>query len=186
MIFVGVPLKTVGGTPVTLGDVATVQVGPEMRRGIAELDGEGEVAGGVIVMRQDKNAREVIDGVKAKLAELKKGLPPGVELVTTYDRSGLIDRAVDNLTSKLIEEFIVVAIVCALFLWHARSALVAILTLPLGILAAFIAMRVQGLNRQHPVAGRHRHRDRRDGRCRRRDDRECAQASRTLVARSSG
>ena len=144
--FRSVPLKTVGGTPVTLGDVATVQVGPEMRRGIAELDGEGEVAGGVIVMRQDKNAREVIDGVKAKLAELKKGLPPGVELVTTYDRSGLIDRAVDNLTSKLIEEFIVVAIVCALFLWHARSALVAILTLPLGILAAFIAMRVQGLN----------------------------------------
>ena len=144
--FRSVPLKTVGGTPVTLGDIATIQVGPDMRRGIAELNGEGEVAGGVIVMRQGKNARDVIDGVKAKLTELKKGLPPGVEIVTTYDRSGLIDRAVDNLTTKLIEEFVVVAIVCLLFLWHARSALVAILTLPLGILAAFIAMRVQGLN----------------------------------------
>ena len=144
--FRAIPLKTVGGTPVTLGDVATIQVGPEMRRGVAELSGEGEVAGGVIVMRQGKNARDVIDGVKAKLAELKKGLPPGVEIVTTYDRSGLIDRAVDNLTAKLIEEFVVVALVCALFLWHLRSALVAILTLPLGILVAFVAMRVQGLN----------------------------------------
>jgi Cu(I)/Ag(I) efflux system membrane protein CusA/SilA len=144
--FRAIPLKTVGGTPVTLGDVATIQVGPEMRRGVAELNGQGEVAGGVIVMRQGKNARDVIDGVKTKLDELKKSLPPGVEVVTTYDRSGLIDRAVDNLRSKLIEEFIVVALVCVLFLWHARSALVAILTLPLGILAAFIAMRVQGLN----------------------------------------
>jgi Cu(I)/Ag(I) efflux system membrane protein CusA/SilA len=144
--FRSIPLKSVGGTPVTLGDVATIQVGPDMRRGVAELNGEGEVAGGVIVMRQGKNARDVIDGVKAKLAELKKGLPPGVEIVTTYDRSGLIDRAVDNLSSKLIEEFVVVAVVCLLFLWHARSALVAILTLPLGILVAFIAMRVQGLN----------------------------------------
>jgi Cu(I)/Ag(I) efflux system membrane protein CusA/SilA len=144
--FRAIPLKTVGGTPVTLGDVATIQVGSEMRRGVAELNGQGEVAGGVIVMRQGKNARDVIDGVKTKLDELKKSLPPGVEVVTTYDRSGLIDRAVDNLRSKLIEEFIVVALVCVLFLWHARSALVAILTLPLGILAAFIAMRVQGLN----------------------------------------
>ena len=144
--FRSVPLKTVGGVPVTLGDVATVQIGPEMRRGLAELNGEGEVAGGVIVMRQGKNAREVIDGVRTRLEELKKSLPPGVEVVTTYDRSGLIDRAVDNLRSKLIEEFIVVALVCALFLWHVRSALVAILTLPLGILIAFIAMRVQGLN----------------------------------------
>jgi Cu(I)/Ag(I) efflux system membrane protein CusA/SilA len=144
--FRSVPLKTVGGVPVTLGDVATVQIGPEMRRGLAELNGEGEVAGGVIVMRQGKNAREVIDGVRTRLEELKKSLPSGVEVVTTYDRSGLIDRAVDNLRSKLIEEFIVVALVCALFLWHVRSALVAILTLPLGILIAFIAMRVQGLN----------------------------------------
>jgi Cu(I)/Ag(I) efflux system membrane protein CusA/SilA len=145
--FRAVPIRTAaGGVPVTLGDVATVQLGPEMRRGIAELNGEGEVAGGVIVMRQGKNAREVIEGVRSKLDELKKSLPPGVEMVTTYDRSGLIDRAVENLTGKLFEEFIIVALVCALFLWHARSALVAILTLPLGILIAFIVMRLQGFN----------------------------------------
>jgi len=145
--FRAVPIRTAaGGVPVTLGDVATVQVGPDMRRGIAELNGEGEVAGGVIVMRQGKNAREVIEGVRTKLAELKASLLPGVEIVTTYDRSGLIDRAVDNLTGKLFEEFLIVALVCGLFLWHARSALVAILTLPLGILIAFIVMRLQGLN----------------------------------------
>ena len=145
--FRAVPIRTAaGGIPVLLGDVASVQVGPEMRRGIAELNGEGEVAGGVIVMRQGKNAREVIDGVRAKLAALKAGLPHGVEIVTTYDRSGLIDRAVENLTGKLVEEFVIVALVCGLFLWHARSALVAILTLPLGILIAFIVMRIQGLN----------------------------------------
>ncbi|MEA3262371.1 MAG: efflux RND transporter permease subunit [Pseudomonadota bacterium] len=142
-----VPLRTAaGGIPVSVGDVATVQVGPEMRRGIAELNGEGEVAGGVIVMRQGQNARAVIEGVRTKLDELKKSLPPGVEIVPTYDRSGLIDRAVDNLNGKLLEEFVIVALVCALFLWHARSALVAILTLPLGILIAFIVMRLQGLN----------------------------------------
>jgi len=145
--FRSVPVRTAaGGVPVTLGDVASVQLGPEMRRGIAELNGEGEVAGGVIVMRQGQNARAVIDGVRTKLDELKMSLPPGVEVVTTYDRSGLIDRAVENLTGKLVEEFIIVALVCALFLWHARSALVAILTLPLGILIAFIVMRLQGLN----------------------------------------
>ena len=145
--FRAVPLKTAaGGVPIRLADVATIQIGPDMRRGVAELNGEGEVAGGVIVMRQGKNAREVIDGVRTKLDELKKSLPPGVEIVTTYDRSSLIDRAVENLTSKLIEEFIVVALVCGLFLWHVRSALVAILTLPLGILMAFIVMCVQGLN----------------------------------------
>ena len=145
--FRAVPIRTAaGGIPVSLGDVATVQVGPDMRRGIAELNGEGEVAGGVIVMRQGKNAREVIEGVRTKLADLKASLPPGVEIVTTYDRSGLIDRAVENLTGKLFEEFLIVALVCGLFLWHARSALVAILTLPLGILIAFIVMRVQGLN----------------------------------------
>ncbi len=145
--FRAVPVRSsAGGIPVTVGDVATVQLGPDMRRGIAELNGEGEVAGGVIVMRQGKNAREVIEGVRTKLAELKAGLPKGVEIVTTYDRSGLIDRAVENLTSKLLEEFAIVALVCGLFLWHARSALVAILTLPLGILIAFIVMRVQGLN----------------------------------------
>nr|NUR37198.1 efflux RND transporter permease subunit [Sphingomonas sp.] len=145
--FRAVPLKTAtGGIPLRLGDVATIQLGPDMRRGLAELNGQGEVAGGVIVMRQGKNAREVIDGVRAKLDELKKSLPPGVEVVTTYDRSGLIDRAVQNLTSKLIEEFLVVALVCGLFLWHVRSALVAILTLPLGILFALIIMRLQGVN----------------------------------------
>jgi len=145
--FRAVPVRTAGGgIPVTVGDVATVQIGPDTRRGIAELNGEGEVAGGVIVMREGKNAREVIEGVRARLADLKRSLPPGVEIVTTYDRSGLIDRAVDNLTSKLVEEFIIVGLVCALFLWHARSALVAILTLPLGILIAFIVMRLQGLN----------------------------------------
>ncbi len=145
--FRSVPIRTATrGVPVLLSDVATVQIGPDMRRGVAELNGQGEVAGGVIVMRQGKNAREVIEGVKAKLDELKKSLPPGVEIVTTYDRSGLIDRAVDNLTGKLFEEFLVVALVCALFLWHVRSALVAILTLPLGILAAFVVMRVQGVN----------------------------------------
>jgi Cu(I)/Ag(I) efflux system membrane protein CusA/SilA len=145
--FRAVPLKAAaGGVPVRLADVATIQLGPDMRRGVAELNGQGEVAGGVIVMRQGKNAREVINGVRTKLEELKNSLPPGVEIVTTYDRSGLIDRAVENLTSKLIEEFIVVALVCGLFLWHIRSALVAILTLPLGILMAFIVMRFQGLN----------------------------------------
>ena len=144
--FRAVPLKVAGGVPVRLGDVATVQVGPEMRRGVAELNGEGEVAGGVIVMRSGKNAREVIGAVKMRLETLKRGLPPGVEIVTTYDRSQLIDAAVETLRSKLIEEFIVVALVCALFLWHVRSALVAIVTLPLGILFAFVIMRVQGVN----------------------------------------
>ncbi|WP_454885394.1 efflux RND transporter permease subunit [Sphingomonas oryzagri] len=145
--FRAIPLRTAsGGVPVTLGDVATVQTGPEMRRGIAELNGEGEVAGGVVILRSGKNAREVIAAVKDRLADLKKSLPPGVEVVTTYDRSQLIDRAVDNLTHKLIEEFLVVAVICALFLWHVRSALVAILTLPLGVLAALLVMRVQGVN----------------------------------------
>jgi Cu(I)/Ag(I) efflux system membrane protein CusA/SilA len=145
--FRAIPLRTAaGGVPVSLGDVATIQLGPEMRRGIAELNGEGEVAGGVVILRSGKNARETIAAVKTKLADLKKSLPPGVEVATVYDRSQLIDRAVDNLTHKLIEEFIVVAIVCALFLWHVRSALVAILTLPLGVLAAFVVMRFQGVN----------------------------------------
>ena len=135
-----------GGIPIRLGDVATVQLGPEMRRGVAELNGEGEVAGGVIVMRSGKNARATIQAVKAKLVELKGSLPPGVEIVPTYDRSQLIDRAVDNLTQKLIEEFIVVAVVCALFLWHLRSALVAIICLPLGLFTALIIMRYQGVS----------------------------------------
>ena len=142
-----IPLRAVGaGVPVTLGDVATIQVGPEMRRGIAELNGQGEVAGGIVVLRQGADARSAIAAVEEKLADLKASLPPGVEIVTTYDRSRLIDASVENLTHKLIEEFIVVALVCALFLWHARSALVAIVTLPLGVLAAFVVMRFQGVN----------------------------------------
>lgn len=134
------------GTPVLLGDVARIQVGPAMRRGIAELNGQGEVTGGVVVMRSGKNALTTIDAVKAKLADLKRSLPAGVEIVTTYDRSQLIARAVDNLTDKLIEEFVIVGVVCAVFLFHLRSALVAILSLPLGVLAAFIVMRYQGVN----------------------------------------
>ncbi|KWI29673.1 efflux RND transporter permease subunit [Burkholderia stagnalis] len=134
------------GTPVLLGDVARVQIGPEMRRGIAELNGQGEVAGGVIVMRSGKNALTTIDAVKAKLAGLERSLPPGVEVVTTYDRSQLIERAVGNLKDKLVEEFVIVGLVCAMFLFHLRSAFVAILSLPLGVLAAFIVMRYQGVN----------------------------------------
>src|SRR5262245_11311422 len=135
-----------GGTPVLLKDVARIQVGPQMRRGIAELDGEGEVVGGVIVMRCGKNALETINAVKAKLEQLKSGLPRGVEIVPTYDRSGLIERAIAHLRDKLIEEFIVVALVCAVFLFHLRSSFVAIVTLPLGVLIAFIVMRYQGVN----------------------------------------
>ncbi|KQZ21638.1 efflux RND transporter permease subunit [Caulobacter sp. Root1472] len=145
--FQAVPLKTAaGGVPVRLGDVATIQIGPEMRRGIAELNGQGEVAGGVVILRSGENARTTIAAVKTKLAELKKSLPAGVEVVTTYDRSGLIDRAVRNLTGKLFEEFLVVALVCALFLGHLRSALVAIISLPLGVLAAFLVMKSQGVD----------------------------------------
>jgi Cu(I)/Ag(I) efflux system membrane protein CusA/SilA len=145
--FRAIPLRTgAGGVPVTLGDVATVQVGPEMRRGIAELDGDGEVAGGVVILRSGADARTTIEAVRSKLAELKKSLPAGVAIVPTYDRSQLIDASIDNLNHKLIEEFVVVALVCALFLWHVRSALVAIVTLPLGVLAAFVVMRLQGVN----------------------------------------
>lgn len=134
------------GTPVMLRDVATVRLGPEMRRGIAELNGEGEVAGGVVVMRSGKNALETISAVKARLETLKASLPKGVEVVTTYDRSNLINAAVGNLRSKLIEEFIAVAVVCVVFLFHFRSSLVAILSLPVAVLAAFIVMRYQGVN----------------------------------------
>ncbi|MBI3345753.1 MAG: efflux RND transporter permease subunit [Burkholderiales bacterium] len=141
-----VPLSVAGATPVLLRDVATVQVGPEMRRGIAELNGEGEVTGGVVVMRSGKNARTTIAAIKAKLEALKSSLPKGVEVIETYDRSKLIDRAVDNLRVKLIEEFIVVAVVCAVFLFHLRSALVAVVTLPVGVLTAFIVMHWQGVS----------------------------------------
>jgi len=134
------------GTALQLRDVANVRLGPQMRRGVAELNGEGEVAGGVVVMRFGENAQKTIELVKAKLESLKKGLPEGVEIVPVYDRSHLIKDAVDNLTSKLMEELIVVAIVCVVFLFHVRSSLVAIITLPLGILTAFIIMHWQGIN----------------------------------------
>ncbi|MFI8692931.1 efflux RND transporter permease subunit [Stutzerimonas kunmingensis] len=142
-----IPLQlSARGVPVTLGDVAHIQLGPEMRRGIAELDGEGETVGGVVILRSGKNARETLAAVHAKLEELKSSLPEGVEIVTTYDRSELIDRAVENLSFKLLEEFVVVALVCGIFLWHLRSSLVAIVSLPIGILIAFVVMRYQGIN----------------------------------------
>jgi len=134
------------GTPVLLRDIARVQIGPEMRRGVADLDGQGEVTGGIVVMRYGENALATIKRVKDKLEALRPGLPEGVEIVETYDRSALIERAVDNLTEKLIEEFIVVALVCLVFLFHLRSAFVAIVTLPLGVLTSFIIMQHQGIN----------------------------------------
>lgn len=134
------------GTALQLRDVADIRVGPQMRRGIAELNGEGEVTGGIVIMRYGENAQKTIELVKAKLESLKKGLPEGVEIVPVYDRSNLINNAVDNLTSKLIEELIVVALVCVVFLFHVRSSLVVIITLPLGILTAFIIMYWQGIN----------------------------------------
>ena len=145
--FRAIPLMTTNaGVSVRLADVARIQLGPEMRRGIGELDGEGEAVGGIIVMRSGKNALETIKAVKAKLASVQQSLPNGVEIVPVYDRSGLIERAIDNLSHKLIEEFLVVAVVCAVFLFHLRSALVAIVSLPLGILMAFIVMQQQGVN----------------------------------------
>ncbi|MDN2483657.1 efflux RND transporter permease subunit [Vibrio agarivorans] len=141
------PLKvTETGTPLLLGDIAEINLGPQMRRGISEFNGEGEAVGGVVVMRFGENASEVIDKVKAKLDDLQRSLPEGVEIVTTYDRSTLIDSAVENLWKKLAEEFIVVAVVCALFLFHIRSSLVIALSLPVGILSAFIVMHWQGIN----------------------------------------
>ncbi|MDQ1883449.1 efflux RND transporter permease subunit [Aeromonas salmonicida] len=142
-----IPLgTTVRGAPLLLGDVADVVTGPQMRRGIAELNGEGEVVGGIIVMRYGENAQYTIDGVKARLAELKSSLPQGVEIVTVYDRSDLIQRAIDNLSGKLLEEFAVVVLVCLAFLFHLRSSLVVVITLPIAILVAFIVMHLQGIN----------------------------------------
>jgi len=133
------------GTAIYLKDLAHIHLGPDLRRGLADLNGEGEVAGGVVIIRYGANALETINGVKSKLEELKKGLPEGVEIIPVYDRSGLIERAVENLRSNLIEEFIVISLVCMLFLMHVRSAMVAIITLPLGILIAFILMQSQGI-----------------------------------------
>jgi len=134
------------GVPVLLGDVAEIGRGPQMRRGIAELDGEGEVTGGIVVMRSGENALAVIQRVKAKLDELRPGLPDGVELVETYDRSGVIERAVANLRDTVVKELLVVVIVCALFLLHLRSSLVIAISLPLGVLISFIIMERQGIN----------------------------------------
>jgi Cu(I)/Ag(I) efflux system membrane protein CusA/SilA len=142
-----IPLgMNVNGTPLLLKDIAEIDVGPQMRRGIAELNGEGETVGGIVVMRYGENAQETINLIKAKIETLKKGLPEGVEVVPVYDRSKLIESAVDNLTFKLLEEFGVVALVCIIFLFHVRSSLVAIVSLPVGILIAFIIMYTQGLN----------------------------------------
>src|SRR4030095_4886812 len=135
-----VPLKSQKGTPVYVKNVGTVHLGPDLRRGIAELNGEGEVVGGIVVMRYGENALRVIDGIKKKLEEVKPSFPEGVELVTTYDRSQLINRSIATLREKLIEESIVVALVCLVFLWHIRSALVAIVTLPIAIILSFIPM----------------------------------------------
>ncbi|WP_341582598.1 CusA/CzcA family heavy metal efflux RND transporter [Marinobacter metalliresistant] len=136
----------VNGTPVLLRDVASVELGPQARRGVVELNGNGETIGGIVVMRFGENAQQTINGVKAKLEELQSSLPEGVEVVTVYDRSGLIERAVNNLGFKLLEEFVVVALVCMIFLFHVRSSLVAIVSLPVGILTAFIVMYFQGIN----------------------------------------
>lgn len=134
------------GVPITVKDIASVRLGPQMRRGIAELDGQGEVVGGIIVMRSGKNALETIQAVKSKLASLKPSLPKGVDIIPTYDRAGVIERAIANLKEKLLEESVVVALVCLLFLFHLRSAFVAIVSLPLGVGAAFICMHLQGIN----------------------------------------
>jgi len=142
-----IPLKAgPDGVAVLVKDVADIRIGPELRRGVSELDGEGEAVGGVIIMRWGENALATIDAVEAKLADVRQGLPEGVEIVTTYDRSALIERAIDNLTHKLGQEFVVVVLVCAAFLLHLRSSLVIVLTLPLGVLAAFLVMRAQGIN----------------------------------------
>ncbi|SCA56695.1 copper/silver efflux system, membrane component [Candidatus Terasakiella magnetica] len=142
-----IPLgATSTGTPIVMGDIADIRVGPQLRRGIGELNGEGEAVGGVIIMRWGENALTTIEAAKAKIEELKKGLPEGVEIVETYDRSGLIERAVETLKEKLLEEFIVVALVCAIFLFHVRSALVIVASLPVGIIAAFVIMGQQGIN----------------------------------------
>lgn len=144
--FANVVITVRDGVPILLSQVATLREGPEIRRGVAELNGEGEVAGGIVVMRYGKNALETINALKAKLQEVQQTLPPGVEIVTVYDRSQLIEHAIETLSHKLLEEFIVVALVCTLFLFHFRSALVAMITLPLGILGAFVVMHYQGVN----------------------------------------
>ncbi len=177
-------LKTTGGTPVLLRDVARVELGPDERRGIAELNGEGEVASGIVLQRFGVNALDVIENVKKRFKEIASSLPASVEIVPVYDRSNLIYAAIDTLRHTLFEESIVVALVCIVFLLHVRSALVAILMLPVGVLMAFGAMKLLGPRLQHHEPWRHRDRDRRHGGCRHRHDRECTQAPRTGEAGS--
>src|SRR5882672_10171625 len=133
------------GTPIRVRDVARVELGPDMRRGVAELNGEGEVTGGTVIVRYGQNVRDVIEHVKAKLGELKSSLPPGVEVVTTYDRSDLIDRSIDTLRHTLIEELVIVSIVILIFLWHVPSAIIPILTIPISVFLAFIPFYLMGL-----------------------------------------
>ena len=176
-------LKTDNGTPVLVRDVARVELGPDERRGITELNGEGEVASGIVLQRFGVNALDVIENVKKRFKEIATSLPKSVEIVPVYDRSNLIYAAIDTLKHTLFEESVVVALVCIVFLLHVRSALVAILMLPVGILMAFGAMKLLGLRLQHHEPRRHRDRDRRHGGCGDRDDRERPQASRTGRAR---
>ena len=172
-----IPLGVDGnGTPVVLADLAEIRLGPQMRRGVAELNGEGEVVGGIIVMRWGENASRTIDAVKQRLEELSRSLPDGVEVVTTYDRSDLIQRAVDTLEGKLVEEFVVVALVCAVFLFHLRSSMVVVLSLPVGHTLRVHRDEHPGHQREHHVARRDSDCHRRDGGCRDRHDRERPQA----------
>ena len=166
------------GTPVRLRDIAKIQVGGNIRRGLAELDGEGEVVGGIVVMRYGENALEVIDRVKARIEELRPGFPPGVELVPTYDRAPLIRGSVRTLTSNLALVMVTVVLMIVLFLFHVRSALVAAITLPIAVALAFIPMYLHGHERQHHVARRHHHRRRRHGGLRRRAGGERPQEAR--------
>ena len=167
------------GTPILVKDVARVHLGPDMRRGVAELNGEGDVAGGIVVIRYGVDTYGVIENIKKAVKEkIQPALPKGVEFVTTYDRSDLIERSIETLKEKLIEEAIIVSLVCIVFLWHFRSALVAILTLPLAILLSFVAMRVHRPRLEHHEPRRDRDRDRRDDRRGDHHDRERPQAHR--------
>ena len=176
-------VKSERGTPVLLRDIAAISLGPDERRGLSELNGEGEVVSGIAMARYGQNALEVIRNIKDKIAEISAGLPDGVRILSVYDRSELIQRAIATLKRTLFEEGLIVALVCMVFLMHARSALVAIVMLPVGVLIAFIAMRALGINSNIMSLGRNRDRDRCDGGCGDRDDRERAQTSRAIEGR---
>ena len=181
----GIVLRADKGTPLLLKDIARVELGPDERRGVTELNGEGEVASGIALQRYGANALTVIDNIKSTLAQMASSLPKGVEIVSVYDRSQLIHAAIETLKSTLFEESAIVALVCVVFLLHVRSALVAIIMLPIGVLMAFAAMKALGTRLQHHEFGWYRHRHRRDDRCGHRHDRERAQASRTRSARKT-